>query len=110
MSNPYEPSPSEAASDQPLTPCPSAWSTILYGLGGAFVGFLFLTMLASIEVWPFYTIRSTLIGESAMSRIVAHPADRWIVLGLTSGFILVGTFAGLRLARGEHYPSANRDG
>jgi len=52
-----------------------------------------------MEAWQFYTIRSTLTGETAMSRIVAHPADRWIVLGLFTSFVFGGAFAGFWVAR-----------
>lgn len=101
MSNPFEPPQSEDASDQSPNPRPSAWTVIVYGVIGAFFGFVLLTVLASMESRPFYTIRSTLTGESAMSRIVAHPADDWILLGLASGFILGGTYAGFRISRGD---------
>jgi hypothetical protein len=78
---------------------PSGWATALHGFGGAFAGYAALTILANLEPWDFYTIRSALTGETAMSRIIEHPADRWIILGLFISFIFGGAFAGFWIAR-----------
>jgi hypothetical protein len=72
---------------------------VLFGFGGAFFGFMFLTILANMESWQFYTIRSTLTGETAMSQITQHPVDRWIVFGLFVSFIFGGAFTGFWVAR-----------
>jgi hypothetical protein len=72
---------------------------VAFGFGGAFVGYIALTIFANLEAWQFYTIRRTLTGETAMSRIVAHPADRWIILGLFVSFVFGGAFSGFWVAR-----------
>jgi len=71
----------------------------VYGFGGALVGYVSLVIFANLESWQFYTIRSAITGESAMSRIIAHPADPWIKLGLFAAFIGGGFAAGIWLAR-----------
>ena len=71
----------------------------MFGFGGAFVGYVLLTILANMEDWQFYTIRSTITGETAMSQIVQHPADRWISLSLFIIFVFGGAFAGFWIAR-----------
>jgi hypothetical protein len=74
---------------------------VLFGFGGAFVGYILLTILANMESWQFYTIRSTLTGETAMSQITQHPADRWIVFGLFASLVFGGAFTGFWVARGN---------
>ena len=72
---------------------------MVYGLGGAFLGYVLWHLLGSLEDWQYYAIRSAVTGETAMSSIIAHPADRWVVWGLFLGFIFGGTFAGFAIAR-----------
>jgi hypothetical protein len=99
MINPYE---SPRAINSPATKVsmrPGPWRTIFYGFGGAFVGYACLTILANLEDWQFYTIRSFVTGETAMSEITQHPADRWVMHGLVFGFILGGAAVGFWLAR-----------
>jgi len=99
LDNPYESPRTDGKSENVSIHYPRAWHTILYGIGGAFFGYIMLTILANMEVWQFYTIRSTLTGESGMSQIVSHPADRWIVLGLFIVFVFGGACAGFWCAR-----------
>lgn len=99
MTNPYE-SPraiNTAAAKAHHSPRP--WRTIFYGFGGAFVGYVFLMVLANLEDWQFYTIRSFVTGETAMSKITEHPADRWVMLGLVFSFVLGGAVVGFCFAR-----------
>jgi hypothetical protein len=72
---------------------------MFYGFGGAFLGYVCLTIFANLEGWQFYTIRSLVTGETAMSRIIEHPADRWVVRSLFFVFVLGGAFVGMWLAR-----------
>jgi hypothetical protein len=99
LTNPYEP----PRSDRSVDPHPSIVRRALrhtaYGFGGAFVGYVLLVIFANLESWQFYTIRSAITGESAMSRITMHPADPWIKLGLFVAFIGGGIAAGIWLAR-----------
>jgi hypothetical protein len=100
LPNPYESPTTDTAEVSKLaTSRPSALRTVLFGFGGAFVGYVFLTFLANMESWRFYTIRSTLTGETAMSQITQHPADRWIVSGLFVSFVFGGAFLGFLVAR-----------
>ena len=95
LTNPYEsPTTDTAEASKRAASRPSILRTVLFGFGGAFLGFMFLTILANMESWQFYTIRSTLTGETAMSQITQHPVDRWIVFGLFVSFIFGGAFTG----------------
>lgn len=51
MSNPFEPPPLEARSDQLLNPRPSAGTVSAYGFIGAFFGLILFTIFASLEPW-----------------------------------------------------------
>jgi hypothetical protein len=62
---------------------------------GAVVGFIGIRILANLERWEFYTIRSLASGETVMSRITQHPIDRWIPLAVTILGILAGTGIGI---------------
>lgn len=100
LTNPYEsPTTDTAEASKRAASRPSILRTVLFGFGGAFLGFMFLTILANMESWQFYTIRSTLTGETAMSQITQHPVDRWIVFGLFVSFIFGGAFTGFWVAR-----------
>ena len=100
LTNPYEsPTTDTAEASKRAASRPSILRTVLFGFGGAFFGFMFLTILANMESWQFYTIRSTLTGETAMSQITQHPVDRWIVFGLFVSFIFGGAFTGFWVAR-----------
>ena len=72
---------------------------ILAALAGAAAGYACMTIAANLEDWQFYTIRSLVIGRSAMSEIVAHPADKWIVPVLLVVFVSLGATLGVCLAR-----------
>lgn len=68
------------------------------GFAGAAAGSLCLTVVAHLEEWQFYTVRALVTGRSAMSQIVAHPADRWVVLAHFGVFILGGAIVGMLAA------------
>lgn len=98
MINPYEsPKVVDSSRTKPLRPRP--WPTILYGIGGAFLGYVCIITFANLEDRPFYTIRSFVTGETAPVLIMEHPADAWVINGLMFAFILGGAAAGLWLAR-----------
>ena len=82
---------------------------MLYGFVGAFVGYVILFVLANIEPWQFYTIRSTFTGERAMADIVSHPADIWICRALFIITIGGGGLAGLWLARRKNRKAMEHD-
>jgi hypothetical protein len=97
--NPYESPSVDVAPSRFDRQRPIAWKTVVFGLGGALIGYIFFTILANLEPWQFYTIRSFVTGKTAMSDITAHPADPWVQLGLFLGFIFGGTYVGFRIAR-----------
>jgi hypothetical protein len=72
---------------------------VLAGLAGAVAGYMGLTVWANLERWQFYSVRSLVTGRSAMSEIVAHPADRWVVIALFAAFIGGGAAVGILAAR-----------
>lgn len=72
---------------------------ILAALVGAVGGYLCLIVAANLEDWQFYTIRSFVTGQSVMSQIVEHPADRWVVPVLSVVFVSFGSALGIFLAR-----------
>ena len=74
---------------------------------GAAAGYFALTVAANLEGRQFYSLRSLATGRSAMSEIVAHPADRWVVPVLLALSIGGGAAAGVLLAR-RHRPPAHR--
>lgn len=96
LTNPYGSPKSEGESNARR---PSALRTLVFGIGGAFIGYVALTIFANMEDFQFYSIRSTLTGESAMSEITAHPADSWIFLGLFITFVFGGALTGFGIAR-----------
>jgi hypothetical protein len=67
-------------------------------VGGA-VGYLGLFILANVEDWQFYTIRSLVTGKIVMSEIVEHPADGWVAPVLFVTFISIGSALGILTAR-----------
>lgn len=99
--NPYESPSANVASSKLDRQSPAAWKTVLFGLGGAILGYVLLTILANLEPWQFYTIRSLVTGKTVMSEIVAHPADRWVQVALFLGFIFGGTYVGFRIATSQ---------
>mgnify|MGYP001096357271 CR=1 FL=1 len=72
---------------------------IWFAVAGAATGYLTLFVLANLEDWQFYTIRSLVTGRRVMSEIVAHPADRWVGPALFVGFMGGGAMAGALMAR-----------
>ena len=105
MDNSYDP-PSAESPNVGTGGGPRWWPIVLFGFGGAFAGYVLLIVLANMEDWQFYTIRSTITGETAMSQIVQHRADRWIFLLLHILFVLGGAFAGIWTARRRiHIPN-----
>src|SRR5262249_50230051 len=54
---------------------------------GSCIGYTACATAANLEDFQFYTIRSWATGKEAMSEIVEHPADRWIIIGLVSLFV-----------------------
>ena len=68
-------------------------------LAGAFAGYMLLVVLANLEDFQFYTLRSAVTGRTAMSQIVEHPADRWIAPALFVVFLSAGAVAGVLAAR-----------
>jgi hypothetical protein len=77
------------------------WPALRHGIaaavGGA-TGYLCLTILANLEDWQFYTLRSLVTGKSAMYEIVDHPADAWVVPVLLVLFIFTGAASGVLVA------------
>ena len=71
----------------------------LAALAGAAVGYLGLFILANVEDWQYYTIRSLATGKTVMSEIVEHPADRWVAPVLFATFISIGSALGILTAR-----------
>jgi hypothetical protein len=78
---------------------PNAWRTVAFGLAGALNGYGVLTILANLEDWQFYTLRSFVTGETAMSEITQHPADWWLRMILLFSAVLGGATAGFWIAR-----------
>jgi len=72
---------------------------ILAGLGGAAAGYFVLVVAANLEDRHFYTLRSLVTGRAAMSEIVAHPADCWVIRVLLAVFVGGGAMAAILLAR-----------
>jgi len=70
---------------------------ILAVVGGAIAGYVALTIAANLEDWQFYSLRSLVTGRSAMSEIVDHPADRWVIPLLLAVFVGGGAVAGVLL-------------
>jgi hypothetical protein len=66
---------------------------------GAVIDYLCLTVVANLEDWQFYTLRSFVTGRLAMVEIVDHPADRWIVPILLTAFVTAGAVGGILVAR-----------
>jgi len=71
----------------------------VWTIAGVVAGFLGLILLANWEGFQFYTIRSLVTGKTAMSEIVSHPADRWVVPVLYAVFLGGGAVAGVLIAR-----------
>jgi hypothetical protein len=99
MSNPYESPSADTSPNSAARPRPCAWQTIIFGVVGAFLGYLCLSIFANLEGWQFYTVRSLVTGETSMQGITEHPADRWVVLSLFVGFVFGGAFVGVWLTR-----------
>ena len=76
----------------------AAWY-VLAALAGAATGFAGLTVLANLENFSLYTIRSLVTGKRAMSEIVNHPADRWVVPVLLAMFLIGGAATGVALIK-----------
>ncbi len=68
-------------------------------LVGASVGFLCLTIAANLGEWSFYTLRSLVTGRTAMSEIVYHPADTFVVPLLLVVFVGGGAMSGVWLRK-----------
>jgi hypothetical protein len=62
---------------------------------GTCCGELAFTIARHLEGFPFYTIRQWVTGKSAMSEIIYHPADNWIIPALEVFFDLSGVALGL---------------
>lgn len=77
-------------------------------IGGALVGYLCLTVMANLERWQFHSIRSWVTGKSAMSDIVAHPADQWVIPVLLVAFVCGGAACGVWIASQLKSRSASR--
>jgi hypothetical protein len=71
----------------------------LSAIAGAAVGYFCLAIAANAEDWQFYTLRSYITGRTAMSEIVHHPTDRWVMAVLLAVSILGGAVAGVLAAR-----------
>jgi hypothetical protein len=92
--NPYE-SPRE---NQAVAPRPLAWLRPFAALLGVLAGYVCLTILANMENFQFYTIRSFVTGEEHMSQIVQHPADEWVAPVLLLVFCPMGAMVGWKIA------------
>ena len=68
-------------------------------LCGAALGYLACTVVANLEDFQFYTIRSWATGKTAMSDIVRHPADRWACMLMVLGPVVGGAIAAIALER-----------
>jgi hypothetical protein len=79
----------------------------LAALGGALAGYLSLTVMANLETWQFYTLRSLVTGRTVMSEIVEQPIDRWVVPVLLVVSVGGGAVVGMLLARWSR-PRAGR--
>jgi hypothetical protein len=71
----------------------------LGGLTGAAIGYFALCIAANLENWQFYTLRSFVTGRTAMSQIVADPADRWVTPVLLVLFVSGAAVAGALFTR-----------
>jgi hypothetical protein len=72
---------------------------LLSALAGAFVGYVCLALFANLESFQFYTIRSFVTGQSAMSEIMEHPADQWVGLVIWVVFLGCGAAVGVRVSQ-----------
>ena len=68
---------------------------VFAGLAGACCGYLACTVAANLEQFQFYTIRQWVTGKTAMSEIIYHPADRWIIPAIVGFFVLSGAGWGM---------------
>jgi hypothetical protein len=78
----------------------------LAALAGSAVGYACLSVIANLEDRPFYALRSFVTQRSAMSEIVTHPADRWIVPVLLAGSVSLGAASGVLIAKRSRPPKA----
>ena len=99
LNNPYDPPQSESNRDRSPTLLRCFARNVTFGFGGAFGGYVILVVLANMESWQFYTIRSTFTGETAMANITMHPADPWIKLAIFATCIGGGLVVGLLVGR-----------
>jgi hypothetical protein len=67
----------------------------LAGAAGGICGYLACAVAANLEAYQFYTVRRWVTGESVMSSIVQHPADRWVTPAIVILFVSVGVAAGV---------------
>lgn len=67
---------------------------------GLIIGYVCFWIAANVEDWSFYTIRRLVTGETAMSKITQHPADKWIMPALLFLFCVVGTTVGFFISLG----------
>jgi hypothetical protein len=79
---------------------------VFAGAVGAAFSYFILVVIANLEDWQFYTLRSFITGKEAMSEIVAHPADKWVMLGLVLGVPVCGGLIAMRLL---HYAVRSGD-
>jgi hypothetical protein len=56
---------------------------------GAGCGFVAFVVAGNMEYSAFFSIRQSVTGQSALSGIVSHPADRWIIPAIMVVFVLV---------------------
>jgi hypothetical protein len=61
-------------------------------------GFFCYYIGSSLENWSYYGIRSTITGETAMSKITNHPADDFILPSLLILFCALGAGVGFCLS------------
>ena len=71
----------------------------LSALAGAAVGYFCCVFAANLEDWQFYSIRSFVTGRTAMSEIVAHPADGWVFDVIWTLFVAGGATVGVLVAQ-----------
>ena len=78
---------------------PASLRYLAAGLTGGAIAYVYLVVAANLEDFQFYAIRSLVTGKSAMSEIVDHLVDRWIVPLLMVATVSFGTLSGVVIAR-----------
>jgi hypothetical protein len=70
-------------------------SYVFAAIAGALFGYFACFVYANSEDVMYYSLRSYITGETALSKIVDHPADRWIGFIVLNLFLLCGASLGV---------------